>query len=274
MDSFESRMNPRFLAESEKGMLWEPRVTEWVREMVEGFKEDKKGKRRASVLSSFRDSQLQTILRNNMRKQLPDSITGQSLTELSHWVESLIFEMVTFLWYYWNRHTRVREPVPILGHTSLSSCFGKPCGHFTHTMMWHIVTVHIDHNTLTHTHMHMAHTICTHGMHAHARTHCCVSVLALTQWVRRDELHTQTHTHTHFSEPGQRWQVIKPELFYIGIVSSNTFHLGGRMSSSPCFWHLVSNFNMTLLVHAAGLFWCFHSPSNSDMDFRIFNVHM
>ena len=53
MDSFESRMNPRFLAESEKGMLWEPRVIEWGRGMVEGFKEDEKGKRRASVLSSL-----------------------------------------------------------------------------------------------------------------------------------------------------------------------------------------------------------------------------
>ena len=53
MDSFESRMNSRFLAESEKGILWEPRVIESGREMVEGFKEDEKGKRRASVLSSF-----------------------------------------------------------------------------------------------------------------------------------------------------------------------------------------------------------------------------
>ena len=53
MDSFESRMNPRFLAESEKGMLWEPRVIESGRETVEGFKEDEKGERRASVLSSF-----------------------------------------------------------------------------------------------------------------------------------------------------------------------------------------------------------------------------
>ena len=53
MDSFESRMNPRFLAESEKGMLWEPRVIESGRETVEGFKEDEKGKRRASFLSSF-----------------------------------------------------------------------------------------------------------------------------------------------------------------------------------------------------------------------------
>ena len=34
-------------------MLREPRVTESERETVEGFKEDKKGKRRASVLSSF-----------------------------------------------------------------------------------------------------------------------------------------------------------------------------------------------------------------------------
>ena len=51
MDSFESRMNPRFLSESEKGMLWESRVIEWGRETVEGFKEDEKGKRRA-VLSS------------------------------------------------------------------------------------------------------------------------------------------------------------------------------------------------------------------------------
>ena len=53
MDRFESRMTPRFLAESEKGMLREPRVTESGRETVEGFKEDKKGKRRTSVLSSF-----------------------------------------------------------------------------------------------------------------------------------------------------------------------------------------------------------------------------
>ena len=53
MDSFESRMNPRFLAESEKGMLWEPRVIKSGRGTVEGFKEDEKGKRRASVLSLF-----------------------------------------------------------------------------------------------------------------------------------------------------------------------------------------------------------------------------
>ena len=53
MDSFESRINPRFLEESEKGMLWEPRVIESWRETVGGFKEDEKGKRRASVLSSF-----------------------------------------------------------------------------------------------------------------------------------------------------------------------------------------------------------------------------
>ena len=51
MDRFESRMTPRLLAESEKGML--PRVTESGRETVEGFKEDEKGKRRASVLSSL-----------------------------------------------------------------------------------------------------------------------------------------------------------------------------------------------------------------------------
>ena len=50
MDRFESRMTPRFLAESEKGMLWEPRVIESGRETVEGIKEDKNGKRRASVL--------------------------------------------------------------------------------------------------------------------------------------------------------------------------------------------------------------------------------
>ena len=49
MDSFESRMNSTFLAESEKG----PRVVESGRGPVEGFKEDEKGKRRASVLSSF-----------------------------------------------------------------------------------------------------------------------------------------------------------------------------------------------------------------------------
>ena len=53
MDSFESRMNPRFLAESEQGILWEPRVIESGRGTVEGFKDDEKEKRRASVLSSF-----------------------------------------------------------------------------------------------------------------------------------------------------------------------------------------------------------------------------
>ena len=53
MDSFEPRMNPRFLVESEKGMVWEPRVVKSGRETVEGFKEDEKGKRRASVLSLF-----------------------------------------------------------------------------------------------------------------------------------------------------------------------------------------------------------------------------
>ena len=37
-------MTPKFLAESDKGMLWEPRVVESGREMVEGFKEDEKGK--------------------------------------------------------------------------------------------------------------------------------------------------------------------------------------------------------------------------------------
>ena len=41
-DSFESRMIPRVI-ESGRGM-------------VEGFKEDEKGKRRASVLSSFHDN--------------------------------------------------------------------------------------------------------------------------------------------------------------------------------------------------------------------------
>ena len=30
---------------------------------------------------------------------------------------------------------------------------------------------------------------------------------------------------------------------------------------------------LTLLVHA-GLFWCFHNPPDSDMDYRIFNVRV
>ena len=53
MDRFELRMTPRFLAESEKGMLWEPRVIESGRETLEGLKADENGKRRASVLSSL-----------------------------------------------------------------------------------------------------------------------------------------------------------------------------------------------------------------------------
>ena len=43
-------MNPRFLAESEKGILREPRVTESGRETGEGFKEDKKGNRSVVVV--------------------------------------------------------------------------------------------------------------------------------------------------------------------------------------------------------------------------------
>ena len=44
------------------------------------------------------------------------------------------------------------------------------------------------------------------------------------------------------------------------------------------FFRIVPNFNMmktvTLLVHAAGLFWCCHNPANSDMDYGIFNMRM
>ena len=43
------------------------------------------------------------------------------------------------------------------------------------------------------------------------------------------------------------------------------------------FFRVVFNFSimktLTLLVHA-GLFGCFHSPPNSEMDCRIFNVRM
>ena len=53
MDSFESRMNPRFLAESEKGMLWEPRLNESGRGTVDGFKEDKKGTSFCFVVVQF-----------------------------------------------------------------------------------------------------------------------------------------------------------------------------------------------------------------------------
>ena len=49
------------LAESEKRILWEPRVTESGRETVEGFMEDKKGNRRASVLSSLSLSRCSVI---------------------------------------------------------------------------------------------------------------------------------------------------------------------------------------------------------------------
>ena len=128
--------------------------------------------------------------------------------------------------------------------------------------------------TITHWLIHTCTWLIRYAHMACVRTHILLCQCACTDSVSETWWTSHTHTHTHFSEPGQRWQVIKPKLFYIGIVSSNTFHLGGRMSSSPCFWHLASSFNMTLLVHAAGLFWCYHSPSNSDMDFRIFNVHM
>ena len=42
------------------------------------------------------------------------------------------------------------------------------------------------------------------------------------------------------------------------------------------FFRIVSNFSilktLTLLMQS-GLFWCFHNRTNSDMDYRIFNVH-
>ena len=60
MDNSESRMNPRFLAESEKGMLWQPRVIESGREMAAGFDKEKE-KRRASVLSSLSLSWISVI---------------------------------------------------------------------------------------------------------------------------------------------------------------------------------------------------------------------
>ena len=50
MASSESRMNPRFLAESEKGIVREPRVIESGGETGEGFKEDKKGNRSVVVV--------------------------------------------------------------------------------------------------------------------------------------------------------------------------------------------------------------------------------
>ena len=61
MDNSESRMNPRFLKESEKGMLGQPRVIESGREMAAGFDKEKKEKRRAFVLSSLSLSRFSVI---------------------------------------------------------------------------------------------------------------------------------------------------------------------------------------------------------------------
>ena len=71
------------------------------------------------------------------------------------------------------------------------------------------------------------------------------------------------------------WLGVKHQLTYLYILPQlfATFH-------SSCFFFffffpIVSKFNMmktpTLLV-PVGLFWCFHSPPNSDMDPSIFNV--
>ena len=53
MDGFESRMTPRFLAESEKGTLWESRVIESGRETVEGLKGEENGKSFCFVVVRF-----------------------------------------------------------------------------------------------------------------------------------------------------------------------------------------------------------------------------
>ena len=38
-----------------------------------------------------------------------------------------------------------------------------------------------------------------------------------------------------------------------------------------CVFYFI--FVYGLILHA-GLFWCFHNPSNSDTDYRIFNIHV
>ena len=57
-------------------------------------------------------------------------------------------------------------------------------------------------------------------------------------------------------------------------------HCGSRITPS-LFFCIAPNINIlktlrldTFTLAHAGLFWCFYNPSNSDMDYRIFNVRM
>ena len=64
-----------------------------------------------------------------------------------------------------------------------------------------------------------------------------------------------------------------PDGFLLCIISFSLiffFFLRWRLTFDKTFffWKL-----MTLLVRT-GVFWCFHNPPNSDMDYRIFNMQM
>ena len=39
-----------------------------------------------------------------------------------------------------------------------------------------------------------------------------------------------------------------------------------------CLFFLLLPYSVQLKHYEDGLFWCFHNPPNSDMDYRIFNV--
>ena len=101
MDRFESRMSPRFLAESEKGILWEPRVIESGRETVEGFKEDKTEREELfchhQVWADFRSSMfLSSVHASSCLVRLVTSLRGKDFWSCVSSAKSWWFRVISY----------------------------------------------------------------------------------------------------------------------------------------------------------------------------------
>ena len=71
------------------------------------------------------------------------------------------------------------------------------------------------------------------------------------------------------------WFYFYPELCIKSASGCDWFNSHPSSSSSSSVnGHLPQSWPLLSFLVPAGLFCCFHSPPNSDMDYRIFNVHM
>ena len=129
-------------------------------------------------------------------------------------------------------------------------------------------------------------------MHHISHFHSNSEIVAITVIVNTAHVHAVQVSCNSFTESIPLTNIVSPTYNTVsGWVSVKTvycmFFTSHEAQTGMCqclaffffffFFCIVSNFNMmktlTLLVHA-GLFCCFHSPPNSDMDYRIFNLLM